>query len=83
MLFGWFQCQRNMHGASKGDKVLLATRMGAVLRQYTRRAHKGWDPNDRGYDREIEQFIKKLKPEDLDILLNGEEDERLNETHTE
>jgi hypothetical protein len=50
--------------------------MGTFLRQYRRRAHKGWDPNDRGYDREIEAFLRKLKAEDLDVLLNGEEDER-------
>jgi hypothetical protein len=66
-----------MHGASKGDKVMIGRRMGAFLRQYKRRAHPGNDPNDRGYDREIEQYIKRLKPEDLDVLLNGEEDERL------
>ena len=66
-----------MHGASKGDKRTLETRIGAFLRQYRRRAHKGWDPNDRGYDREIETYLRKLRPEDLDILLNGQEDERL------
>jgi hypothetical protein len=69
-----------MHGASKNDKVAISKRMGAFLRQYKRRAHKGFDPNDRGYDREIEQYIRRLKPEDLDILLNGEEEERLNLT---
>jgi hypothetical protein len=66
-----------MHGASKNDKVEISKRMGAFLRQYKRRAHPGYDPNDRGYDREIEEYIKRLKPEDLDVLLNGEEDERL------
>lgn len=66
-----------MHGASKGEKELLATRIGVFLRQYKRRAHKGWDPNDRTYDREIEQFLRRLNPEELDILLNGEKDERL------
>ena len=51
--------------------------MGAFLRQYWRNAYPGWDPNDRWYDREIEQYIRRLKPEDLDVLLNGEEDQRL------
>jgi len=51
--------------------------MGAFLKQYARRAHKGWDPNDRHYDDDVEQFIRDLKPEDLDTLLNGDEDERL------
>jgi hypothetical protein len=66
-----------MHGVSKNDKQALARKMGAFLRQYKRRAHKGYDPNDRQYDREIEQYIRRLKPEDLDVLLNGEVDERL------
>jgi hypothetical protein len=67
-----------MHDASKNDKEAIAKRMGAFLRQYKRRAHPGHDPNDRGYDREIEHYIRRLKPEDLDVLLNGELDERFN-----
>jgi hypothetical protein len=70
-----------MHSASKNDKETIAKRMGAFLRQYKRRAHPGNDPNDRGYDREIEQYIRRLRPEDLDVLLNGEQDERLNLTN--
>ena len=72
-----------MHSASKNDKEAIAKRMGAFLRQYKRRAHSGHDPNDRGYDREIEQYIRRLKPEDLDVLLNGEPDERFNLTNEE
>ena len=66
-----------MHSASKNDKEAIGRQMGRFLRQYRRRAHKGHDPNDRSYDREIEQYIRRLKPEDLDVLLNGEADERL------
>ena len=66
-----------MHGASKNDKEAIGKQIGAFLRQYRRRAHAGHDPNDRGYDRGIEQYLRRLKPEDLDVLLNGEEDERL------
>lgn len=51
--------------------------MGAFLRQYTRKAYPGRDPNDRGYDRAIEQYIRRLRPRDLDVLLHGDEDERL------
>jgi len=65
-----------MHSALKGDKQALEKRMGTFLRQYRRRAHKGSDPNDRAYDREIERYLRKLRPEDLDVLLNGEEDVR-------
>jgi hypothetical protein len=50
--------------------------MGAFLQQYRRKAQKGQEPNDRLYDRDIEQIIRKLKPEELHALLNDEEDER-------
>jgi hypothetical protein len=67
-----------MHGASKKEKEEIGKRIGAFIQKYKRRAQKGREPNDRGYDRAIEQYLRKLKPEDLDVLLNGEVDERLN-----
>lgn len=67
-----------MHGVSKTDQKRMSGRIGVFLRQYMRRAQPRNEPNDRGYDREIEQYIRRLKPEDLDLLLYGEEDERLN-----
>lgn len=72
-----------MHSASKNQKDDIAKRMGAFLRQYKRRAHPGHDPNDRQYDREIERYLRRLKPEDLDVLLNGDLDERFNLTNEE
>jgi hypothetical protein len=60
----------------KKGKQDLARRVGAFLQQYERKAQKGQEPNDRHYDRSVEQVIRRLKPEDLDVLLNGEEDER-------
>jgi hypothetical protein len=47
------------------------------LRLYGRRAQKGVEPNDRPYNTEVEAYVKRLKPEDLDCLLHGDEDERL------
>jgi hypothetical protein len=38
---------------------------------------KGCEPNDRRYDRSIAVELRRLKPEDLDRLINGDEDERL------
>lgn len=46
------------------------------MRQYQRKAHKGWDPNDRGYDRKIEDQIKRMPPDELDRLLREEDDDR-------
>jgi hypothetical protein len=64
-----------MRGLSKRDKDELTKQMGAFLQQYQRKAQKGREPNDRHYDHGVEQVIRKLKPEDLDTVLNGEEDE--------
>jgi hypothetical protein len=49
---------------------------GTFMRQYGRTAQRGGsDPNDRGYDRKLENRIKQLPPEELDRLLNGDPDE--------
>ncbi|MGA2185544.1 MAG: hypothetical protein ABSH47_21200 [Bryobacteraceae bacterium] len=66
-----------MHGSSKNARKELARQMGEFLRLYRRKAQKGVEPNDRRYDGGIAQYIRRLKPEDLDVLLNGEKDERL------
>ena len=59
------------------NKKFIAKEMGTFLRQYGRKAQKGRDPNDRSYDTNIEWMLKRLKPEEVDLLINGEEDERL------
>ena len=64
-----------MRSLSKRDKDALAQRIGTFVQQYARKAQKGKEPNDRQYDRSIEEIIRKLKPEELDVLLNGEPDE--------
>lgn len=66
-----------MHGASKNAKKAIGQEVGFFLRQYKRKRQKGQEPNDRSYDRSIERYISRLRPEDLDVLLNGEDDERL------
>jgi hypothetical protein len=58
-------------------KTGAAKELGTFLRQYGRRAQKGQDPNDRTYDREIEQELRRVKPEELDRLINGDDEERL------
>lgn len=50
--------------------------IGPFLQQYGRKAHRGHDPNDRRYDRKIEQAIKSLSPESLDELLREEGSDR-------
>jgi hypothetical protein len=46
--------------------------LGAFLRQYGRKRQKGREPNDRGYDRKLEAKVQRMRPEDLDELLRGE-----------
>jgi hypothetical protein len=53
----------------------LQGELGAFMRQYGRRKHAGHDPNDRGYDRELEQQMKHMDPRELDELLHGEPDQ--------
>jgi hypothetical protein len=55
----------------------MERQVGTFLRLYGRRAQKGVEPNDRPYNPEVEAYVKRLKPEDLDRLLHGDEDERL------
>jgi hypothetical protein len=64
-----------MQGLSKKGREDLAKRVGRFLQQYRRKAQKGVEPNDRSYDRQVEQIIRRLKPEDFDGLLNGEADD--------
>jgi hypothetical protein len=45
--------------------------LGEFLRQYGRPRQKRGEPNDRGYDRKLEAKVKRMRPEDLDELLNG------------
>jgi hypothetical protein len=56
--------------SNRGKK--LQSEIGIFLKQYQRKAHAGWDPNDRGYDRDIEKKIKSMSPEELSALMAEE-----------
>jgi hypothetical protein len=62
---------------SRKNKKVIAKEMANFLRLYGRKAQKGCEPNDRPYDPVIEQYLRRLRPEDLDEMINGEDDERL------
>ncbi len=62
---------------AKKSKKAIAKDFGTFLRLYGRKAQKGCEPNDRTYDPEIEHELRRLKPEELDRLMNGEDDDRL------
>lgn len=50
----------------------LQSEMGAFLKQYARKAQRGVEPNDRRYDRDMENKIKSMAPEDISKLMQGE-----------
>ena len=47
--------------------------MGLFLQKYRRKAHRAHDPNDRSYDRNVEKKIKRMKAEDVDRLIRGDD----------
>jgi hypothetical protein len=52
----------------------LKKSLPAFLREYGRTSRRpGSDPNDRHYDRALEQEIKRMDPRDLDALLRDED----------
>ncbi len=58
-----------------GKQQRLAGALGKFVQQYARKAYPHFDPNDRGYDRKIEQKVQRMKPELLDALLRlGDDD---------
>jgi hypothetical protein len=58
-----------------GRQQKLAGAIGKFVQQYARKAYPTHDPNDRTYDRKLEQKIRRMKPEALDALMRlGDED---------
>ena len=53
-------------------KEKLRAKIGSFMQQYARKAQRGQELNDRGYSRAVEAKLKRMKPEELDELLNGE-----------
>ena len=57
----------------KGKKD-LEKHIGKFMKQYARKAQKGQEPNDRDYDRKVEQYLKQLSPYELSALMNKEDE---------
>ena len=53
----------------------MAAQIGEFMREYQRKAQRGAEPNDRQYSRKLERKLKRMKPQELDELLHGEESE--------
>ncbi len=50
----------------------ITDQISRFVQQYARKASKGKEPNDRQYDRKLEEKIKNLSPELLSELLSGD-----------
>jgi hypothetical protein len=55
-------------------RALKVAAIERFLVQYGRRAQKRTEPNDRPFDREVEQSVRRMKPETLDKLMRDDED---------
>jgi hypothetical protein len=52
-------------------KQQLSDKLRTFVRQCGRKKPRGSkEPNDRGFDHDLQQIIKRMKPEELDELLN-------------
>jgi len=58
-----------------GKRKWLRSNIGDFMRQYKRKAQRGVEPNDRQYDRKVEEEIKRMDPFELDQLINGTDDD--------
>ena len=57
------------------SKKKIKAEYDLFAKKYARKkSRNGGDPNDRHYDRKLEEKIKRMKPEDLAEILNHEED---------
>lgn len=65
--------RKRLNAAQK--RALKAASVQLFAKQYARKAQKNVEPNDRRYEREVEQAVKRMKPDELDRLLreDGEE----------
>ncbi len=54
---------------------LSEAELAQFLRAYRRKRRPGHDPNDRAYEREVVDLLRRMDPQELDALLSGDDDE--------
>ncbi len=60
------------------NKKKIKTEYDVFAKRYARKRQKGGqDPNDRVYDRKLEEKIKRMRPEEVAELLDDGEDDPL------
>ena len=55
----------------RDKKAQMIEATARYLRQIGRKAQKGVEPNDRRFDRKLDQKLKRMRPEDVDTLFRG------------
>jgi hypothetical protein len=58
-----------------GRRKWIRANIGTFLQQYRRKAQRGVEPNDRHYDRDLEERLKRMRPEDLSRLMSEDDDQ--------
>jgi hypothetical protein len=53
--------------------ALRAADIATFVAEYGRKAQRGREPNDRRYNRGLEELVRRMRPEDLDSLLRDDE----------
>jgi hypothetical protein len=56
-------------------RALKAAGWHVFMQQYARKAQKRTEPNDRSYDRDVAQSIKRMDPATLDRVLRDDEED--------
>jgi len=66
---------RSDHNLGVKRRDWLRKQLPAFLREYGRTSRRrGADPNDRHYDRELEQQVKRMDPQELDDLMRSDDE---------
>ncbi|HVJ52950.1 MAG TPA: hypothetical protein VM689_10830 [Aliidongia sp.] len=55
-------------------RQLKAAALQLFVKEYGRKAHAGYDPNDRHYDKRTQRRLRHIQPQELDELLRDGED---------
>lgn len=57
------------------SRRMIKANYGKFVQQYARKRSKNvYDPNDRAYDRRLEQIIRRMKPEELAAIVEDDYD---------
>ena len=65
---------RRKHLNAAQKRALRAAEIRRFVQQYGRGASPGYDPDDRSYDREVEQEVRRMSAEELDRLMRDDEE---------